>query len=54
MRKVGNIKRRVNIAIMISLKIFSWVKSLDLKSYDLYYFKDLKVKIKLFYYYYVN
>jgi hypothetical protein len=33
--KVGNIKRRENITIMISLKILSLVKSLDLKSYDL-------------------
>ena len=35
MRKVGNIKRRENIAIMISLKILSLVKPLDLKIYDL-------------------
>jgi len=35
MNKVGNIKKRENIVIMISLKIFSLVKSLDLKSYDL-------------------
>ena len=28
MRKVGNIKRRENIAIMINFKIVNWVKSL--------------------------
>jgi hypothetical protein len=35
MCKVENIKGRENIPIIISLKIFSLVKSLDLKSYDL-------------------
>jgi hypothetical protein len=33
--KVGNLKWSKNIPIIVSLKIFTLFKSLDLKSYDL-------------------
>jgi hypothetical protein len=39
MHKVKNIKSIKNVAIMISSIIFSFVKSLGLKSYDLYWLK---------------